>query len=179
MSGQISGQLQLSEGLEMAMREAREREAARLDAISDIRDAQTLRLYALKQDLMQCLDSSLPKSGFADLALLSGNPPRLWVDLISSVVMAPDPRCYRFEIDTKNGREVILESRDRAEMSRCIVAHLAHRAIDREKDQLSLAREAASGRAAYSGAAVMLAWLAGFALGIFMLFAILTMLSGN
>ena len=175
----MSGQVQLSNELELAMREARDREAVRLDAIQDIRDAQTLRLYALKQDLLQGLGSSLPTGGFADLALLAGNPPRLWVDLISSVVMGADPRNYRFEIDTKNGRELILETRDRAEMTRAIVAHLAHRALDREKDHYSLARAAEAGRAAYSGAAVMLAWLAGFALGIFVLFSILTVLSGS
>lgn len=175
----MSGQIEVLGGLGSALRDARERESARLDAVTEIRDAQTLRLYALKQDLLQGLASGLPKAGFIELALIAGNPPRLWVDLISSVVMAPDPRTFRFEIDTQNGREVLLETRDREEMAQTIIAHLAHRIIDRERLSVRLQGPVEKPEGGYSGAAVMLAWLSGFALGIFALFAILTGMSSG
>lgn len=175
----MSGQDLAFEGLSEALREARIKEAAHFGAVTEIRDAQTLRLYALKQDLVQGLASGLPKSGFVEIALLSGDPPRLWIDLISSVVMAPDPRTYRFELDTQNGREVLLETRDRAEMANTIITHLAHRMIARERASAGLSLPAKPQAQGYTGASLTLAWLSGFALGIFTLLAVFSVMSGN
>lgn len=175
----MPGQDLAFEGLSEALREARIKEAAHFDAVTEIRDAQTLRLYALKQDLLQGLEAGLPKSGFVEITLLGGDPPRLWIDLISSVLMAPDPRTYRFELDTQNGREVLLETRDREEMARTIITHLAHRMIARERASAGLHMPGKPALNGYSGASLTLAWLSGFALGIFALLAVFAIMAGN
>lgn len=91
----MSTRLPGDQGLNGALRQARLAEAAHFEAVLDIRDAQTLRLQVLKDDLAPAVLANVEAASFIDLALVPGDPPRLWVDLITSVVMAPDPRTYR------------------------------------------------------------------------------------
>ena len=159
-----------------ALHQARLREAARCEALNDIRDAQSLRLFALKQDVEEGL-SRLPAPGsLAEMVLIPGNNPRLWVDIIGSVAMGSDPRAYRFELEREGGRETLLETCDRAEMARFVLSHLAHRMIARERAVRAFSPAPQTMRATYSGAALWLAWLSGFAFGIFTLFSLLTLL---
>ncbi|WP_204351895.1 hypothetical protein, partial [Klebsiella variicola] len=45
-----------------------------------------------------------------DTGLIPGDPPRLWIDMISFVEMARDKRVFRFLQDSRLGRSIILES---------------------------------------------------------------------
>src|SRR5436305_446464 len=103
-----------SRNLDQALRQARLKEAAHLEAVIDIRDAETLRLQVLKDDLVPIVASKREAEEFFDLALVPGDPPRLWIDLATSVVMAPDPRTYRLVEDSHVGRDTLLETQDRA-----------------------------------------------------------------
>src|SRR5262245_42341701 len=90
--------------LDGALRRARLAEAAHFEATLDIRDAQTLRLQVLKDELQPLVTSRPEAEAFFELALVPGDPPRLWLDFITSVVMAPDPRTYRLIEDSHAGR---------------------------------------------------------------------------
>jgi hypothetical protein len=154
--------------LDDALRQARLREAAHFEAALDIRDAQTLRLQVLKDDLAPIAASRREAQDFFDLALIPGDPPRLWLDLITSVVMAPDPRTYRLVEDTQGGREILFETTDRTEMVERIRQHMAHRLIARARRMA--ARPGELIQRGYSAGALILSWLSGFTIGILVLF---------
>ncbi|NJM29852.1 MAG: hypothetical protein HC855_06900 [Rhizobiales bacterium] len=147
-----------------ALRRARLAEAAHVDAVLNIRDSKTLRLQLLKDDLLPIVSSNPEASKLFDLALVPGDPPRLWLDMIAQVVMEPDHRTYRLVQDTRLGRETLFETADRAEMMEHAKTHLAHRLIARERE-IAVATPARESIAGYSGAALIFAWTTGFAVG--------------
>jgi hypothetical protein len=155
--------------LDGALRQARLAEAAHFEAALDIRDAQTLRLQVLKDDLAPLVASRREAEDFFDLALVPGDPPRLWLDLISSVVMAPDPRTYRLIEDSHGGRETLFETQDRSAMVEHIRQHMAHRLIVRARRMAVPAGEAQK-QHGYSTGALILSWLSGFTVGMLALF---------
>jgi len=150
------------DGLKQALRQARLAEAAHHEAALDLRDAKSIRLQLLKDDLSPALASSEARELF-DLALVPGEPPKLWIDLITHVVMEPDPRTYRLEQDRQGARELLFETASRTEMAEQVRLHMAHRLVARERQIATPAVPvAASG---YSAGSVILAWVAGFSLG--------------
>ena len=84
------------DGLAGALREARQAEAAHFEAALELRDSKSLRLQLLKDDLRPLVESSPEARDLFDIALVPGEQPKLWIDLISFVVMEPDHRTYRF-----------------------------------------------------------------------------------
>ncbi len=169
MVSPLSTRLPGDQGLSGALRQARLAEAAHFEAVLDIRDAQTLRLQVLKDELAPDILANADAAAFVDLALVPGDPPRLWIDLITSVVMAPDPRTYRLVQDVPAGRQSLLETADRAEMIASIKQHIAHRLISREREKTSAAPLKPM-IAGYSTGALILAWLSGFSIGALALF---------
>jgi hypothetical protein len=159
-----------------ALRQARVAEAAHFEATLALRDAQTIRLQLLKDDLAPIVASLASPEGLVDLALVAGEPPRLWIDPISSVVMEPDPRTYRFVQDSQAGRELLLETADRAEMVERVKTHIAHRIVARER-QLATAKPSEAGGRGYSASALLLAWVSGFSVGVLALFVAGVLLS--
>lgn len=153
------------------LRLARIAEAAHFDAALDIRDAKTLRLQVLKDDLAPILAANADAGRAFDLSLVPGDPPKLWIDLITAVVMEPDPRTYRLIRDTHTGRETVSETTDRAEIVEQIKVHMAHQLVARERRLASVA-PAKGGIAGHSSAALILAWLSGFSIGVLALFMI-------
>jgi hypothetical protein len=151
-----------------ALRRARLAQAAHFDALMDIRDAQTLRLAALRDDLAQALKDRTLTQGFVDLALVPGDPPRLWVDLVTYVVMEPTPRVYRVMQDRAAAKEVMFESADRAAVMARLLDLVANRMVDRER--VLVATQGTKTEPGYSGAALALAWISGFAIGMMALF---------
>jgi hypothetical protein len=152
-----------------ALRQARVKEAAHFEATADIRDAQTLRLQVLKDDLVPIAASRRESQDFFDLTLIPGDPPRLWLDLITSVVMAPDPRTYRLVEDSQAGRTTLFETKERAQMVERIRQQMAHRLIARARLMAAPTGQEAK-RPGYSTGALILSWLSGFTLGILALF---------
>jgi hypothetical protein len=165
MSTRVPG----DQGLGGALRQARLAEAAHFEAVLDIRDAQTLRLQVLKDELAPIILANAEAATFADLALVPGDPPRLWIDLITSIVMAPDPRTFRLVQDGHGGRQTLLETSVRREMIERVKQHIAHRIIARERERtgMAAARPKVIG---HSNIALILAWVSGFALGAMALF---------
>jgi hypothetical protein len=127
------------QGLSGALRQARLAEAAHFDAVLDIKDAQTLRLQVLKDELAPVIKSNADAASFIDLALVPGDPPRLWIDLITAIVIAPDPRTYRLVQDAPSGRQTPLETNNRGEMVEKVAQHVAHRVVARQREKLDVA----------------------------------------
>ncbi len=102
--------------LDEALRQARLTEAAHHEAVLGIKDAKSLRLQVLKDDIAAVIAHSQEARQMFDLALAPGEPPKLWIDLITFVVMEPDYQTYRLVQDNHAGREILLETADRPEM---------------------------------------------------------------
>jgi hypothetical protein len=151
------------DGLAGALREARQAEAAHFEAALELRDSKSLRLQLLKDDLLPLLDSSSEARDLFDLALIPGEPPKLWIDLISFVVMEPDHRSYRFLQHRQDRREILFETADRELMAAAVRRHMAHLMVARERQ--SAAVPSAGPPSGYTSASLILAWVSGFAFG--------------
>jgi hypothetical protein len=158
-------------GFKLTLREARIADSAHFEAALDIRDAKTLRLQVLKDDLQPTLAANREMQSLFDLALVPGEPPRLWIDLISAVIMEPNPRTYRLIQDTQNGRDIVHETENRAEMVDKIKQHMAHHLIARER-RLAATPALRATVQGHSSAALILAWLSGFSIGVLALFIV-------
>lgn len=163
--------------LDEALRKARLAEAAHFDAVLDIRDAETLRLQVLKDEIEPIATARREGKEFIDLALIPGYPPRLWIDMVSYVIMAPDSRSYRFQRDTPAGHEILFETADRKEMVEKLTSYIAHRLIERQRALASPATDTRKAAPSYSGVTLILAWVSGFVLGVLVLFVALLLLS--
>lgn len=140
--------------------QARAAEAAHREAVHAISDAASLRLQVLKDELAGIV-AAVPETREAfDLALTPGDTPRLWIDLITSVVMEPDPKTYRLVRDGHG----VFETADRAEMVQQVRRSMAHGIIARTRRAAVRGLTDGTG-AGYPAAALIAAGLSGFALG--------------
>lgn len=163
----------LAPAMNAALRQARVAQAAHFDAAADIRDAKSLRLHVLLDDVRPHLEGLRARGdGFLDPLVVPGEPPRLWIDMVAYVLMQPDPRTFRLQRDTAGGHEILLETRDRGEMCDKIITYAAHRLVERERQFASDARVRPASSRVYGNAALFLAWLAGFCGGVLALLAL-------
>lgn len=146
-------------GFGAALRQARAADAAHLEAVRGLSDAKSLRLLALKDELAGFVASSAEARAAFELALVPGDPPRLWIDLTASVVMEPDPKTYRLVRDGHG----VFETADRAEMVQQAKLSMAHGIIARRRQQAVPNHNRVGGSA--SVAALILAGIGGFFLG--------------
>jgi len=122
-----------SQRLRAALRDARVESAERTGIIVELRDAEAARLAALN-DALDSLFAEVPADvEMFDRGVSYGETPRLWIDIVGYVVMGRDKRTYRFLQDTRNGRIVLAESPDVAEMVEAITKYVARRLIERER----------------------------------------------
>ena len=110
-----------------------------------------------------------------DLALLSGDSPRLWVDLITSIVMEPDPKTYRLVQDSQSGRDILLETVERPVMVEHLKQLMAHRIIARNR-QMASVPGATVARRTYSLENLALSFLLGCVLTLVLSFIYLNLL---
>ena len=150
------------DGLAGALREARQAEAAHFEAALELRDSKSLRLQMLKDDLLPLVESSPEARELFGLALIPGEAPKLWIDLISFIVMEPDPRSYRFLQHRQDRREILFETSDRELMAAAVRRHMAHLMVARERQPVAIPPPATPG---YTSASLILAWVSGFAFG--------------
>ena len=149
-----------------ALRKARLAEAAQLDAFQNVREARALRLAALRESLLPDLKGHPLAEGFSELNIQSGETPRLWIDLISSVVVEPDTRNYRLEQERDGRRELLHESDDLKEMSAAVLRYIAHRVIAREKASAGQAMPRRDSGREYNLGEMVYVWFTGAALGV-------------
>ncbi len=164
--------------LTKALREARLAAASKLDATLDLADARALRLDALRAELLPLVQSNADARALFNLNVQPGATPKLWLDLISSVVMEPDPRTYRLLQDQDSRRETLFESADMNAMSGYIVKYLAHRMIAHEKLARGLAPLPGEALKSYSLVDLIYVWITGAIVGVLGLL-IVAMLMGK
>ena len=153
-----------------ALQAAREAEALHREAQGVVRTAEMLRLAALRDVLAAYVEGHAEARAFFALSVLAGDKPRLWLDLVHWVEMAPDSRSYRLISDRDTGRESLFETRDQNEMVKFTKSWMAHRLVERAR---SLARPPAQPPLpiqGYSTGALILAMVSGFSTGVLVLF---------
>ena len=119
--------------LKDALRQVRLSAVERSDVIVDLREAEIARLELLQEALADLIAELPENDDQFEITLVPSHPPRLWIDMLSYVAMGRDKHAYRFMKDTRNGRETIIESADRAEVVNAITDYVAYRILEREK----------------------------------------------
>jgi len=112
-----------------AIKEARTKEMARLEAMFNMQDLRALRLEALHDLIAPEIANNENAKSLFDLSLHSGEVPRLWLGLNSFVVMEPDPKTYRLEQITEAGRATLFETVSIEAMRQFTLKHLAYGAV--------------------------------------------------
>jgi len=143
--GSRASETQAASSLRRAIRRARLEEAERADVIAELRGAEMARLEMLRDALAPLLDEVPPHIDLFDVAIMPGEHPRLFIDMIGFVEIGEDRRAYRFVQDTRHGRLVLAESESIDKMSDAVADYMAHRLLEREK---ALACDGRSDRAA-------------------------------
>lgn len=153
-------------GLDREVRRARLAQAAHFDALVSIRDAQTLRLAALHDELTARMRDEPRLKALLPLQMDTGFPPRLWLDDISYVEMEPDPRSFRLVRQDPSGHVTIAETREMREITSRIRTYAAHRLVEIER----LTGGTSNGNSK-SVSQLIMVWLAGFTFGVLALLA--------
>jgi hypothetical protein len=116
-----------------ALRQARIETAERSSVVVDLRDAELARLELLNDAIAPLFAEIPPEVELFDRGISRGDPPRLWIDVISHVAMGRDKRLYRFVQDTRFGRKVLAESTEVAVIADAITNYVARRLLERER----------------------------------------------
>jgi hypothetical protein len=159
--------------LRAAVHQARIEAAERTGVVVDLKDAELARLDLLNEALEPVFADIPHDIAVFDRAITSGEPPRLWIDMVAHVVMGRDKRVYRFLQDTRYGRRVLAESAQVGDVVVAVTQYVARRLVERERalsgDAAPRGREAkafaAIGRRRWRGrlALFLLGMLAGAA----------------
>ena len=152
--------------LTTALKEARLTEAARFDALARVHDARILRLEALRDLVLPEISGSPQLRDLFEINIQDGETPRLWVDLISQVVMDPDPKSYRLTQATEIGPETLFETRDMEQMKRFLVRHIAHRVVAQERSIASKGKANVVEARHYSLGELIYVWVTGILFGV-------------
>lgn len=151
------------------LKEARLAEAAHLEAMLNFSDARALRLENLQDALKKRWAGSAIAQSLFNLSIQPGVKPRLWIDMVSSVVMEPDPRNYRLVKDEQGARETVFETTDLPEMAGYLSRYLAHQLVEREKAGAVLKTQSAVAAAPYNLRDMFYVWIAGSVFGAMVL----------
>lgn len=115
-----------------ALRQARIEAANRTGVVVDLRDAELARLEILNEALDPLFAEIPDRIDLFDRGVSQGETPRLWIDVVTHVVMGRDKRTYRFVQDNRFGRLVLAESHDVVAMVQSITDYVARRMVERE-----------------------------------------------
>jgi hypothetical protein len=119
--------------LKDAMRQVRIESAERTSVVIELHDAEVARLELLNEALDPVFAEIPAEVELFDRGVSKGEVPRLWIDVITYVVMGRDKRQYRLVQDTRYGRKVLLESAEIPEVADAVTRYVAGRLIERER----------------------------------------------
>lgn len=119
--------------LKAAIRHARLEEAERATAVSELREAETVRLEILAEALEPVFTQVPDHIDIFDAGVVPGARPRLYIDMIGYVEMAEDRRTYQLVQNTRHGRVISARSEKLDVMSETVAGYIARRLIEREK----------------------------------------------
>jgi hypothetical protein len=115
-----------------ALRQARIEAADRTGVVVDLRDAEVARLEILNEALDPLFGQIPDHVDLFDRGISQGDTPRLWIDVVTHVMMGRDKRIYRFVQDTRFGRIVLAESHEIPAVVEAVTNYVARRMIERE-----------------------------------------------
>ena len=118
--------------LRAAMNRAREELAEATDNVVDLQTSETARLQLLADGLQPLFGDIDPADERFELVLSHGTRPRLWLDMTAFVAMGRDRRTYRLLKDTRMGRVVLGEEREREDMETLVADYVARKVLERE-----------------------------------------------
>jgi hypothetical protein len=116
-----------------AVRRARTEMAERSAVVVDLRDAEIARLDLLNQALDPVYAQIPTEVELFERGVVTGDTPRLWIDMVAHIAMGRDKRTYRFVQDTRYGRTVLAESADAGDLVQAVTNYLARRIVERER----------------------------------------------
>ena len=163
--------------LREAVRRTRIEMAEKSAVVVDLRDAELARIELLNEALDPLFKETPPELDLFDRGISRGDTPRLWIDAIAHVAMGRDKRRYRFLQDTRNGRKVLAESNDVAEMVEAVTHYVASRIVDRERALAADDRPLSRAQPRGNGGRAVWAFLLGLVVGGVALFVALWILA--
>ncbi len=119
--------------LKGVVRRARIDEAERSGVMAELRGAEIARLEMLAEALEPVFAQVPENVDLFDSGVVPGAQPRLYIDMIAFVEMAPDKRTYRFIQNTRHGRVTAGASEKPDKMVDIITTYVARRLIEREQ----------------------------------------------
>ncbi len=119
--------------LKEALRQVRIEAAERTGIVVEMRDAEAVRLELLNDALDPVFQEIPADVEIFDRGVSRGDVPRLWIDVITYVIMGRDKRTYRLVQDTRYGRKILCESGDIQQTAKAITRYIAGRLIERER----------------------------------------------
>lgn len=128
-----TGETAKPQPLKEALREVRIEAAERTGIVVEMRDAEAVRLELLNDALNSVFEEIPSNVEMFDRGVSRGDVPRLWIDVITYVIMGRDKRTYRFVQDTRYGRKILFESGDIQQTAKAITRYIAGRLIERER----------------------------------------------
>lgn len=126
-----------TERLANTMRLIQERESAKKEKPKTAINSQHRALALLLDDLGDVINELGEASDYFNFHLTNGDVPQLWVDDTTFVVMARNEEGFRLLKETRAGRVLLRESRERKMMGEEVVHYVAERLsqIERESAQ--------------------------------------------
>ncbi len=124
--------LESSRNLEKAMQRMRLSQAERNNALFDLKELEVARLTILADELKP-LFKQIPKDSRFACAIVETTKPRLWIDILSYVVMASDRRRYKLIRERIDTIETIHTTVDYHEMADVVENYIAARLVEKER----------------------------------------------
>lgn len=158
----------MAENDRLAISRARRIEAAYFEPTRGYDDSEGLRLANLQAEMARFLAEKPGFARFSDIQLVPGEPPKLWIDLVTSVVMEPDYRTYRIQQEFGEKRSILLDTMRQDEALRFLKTYFIERRALPTGGKPERARDSAgNGGTGSSGfSTVLFAWLSGLVLGL-------------
>ena len=119
--------------LKSAIRRIRIDEAERSGVMSELRGAEIARLEMLAEALEPVFAQIPDHIDIFDAGVMSGQQPRLYIDMIGFVEMGGDKRAYKFVQNTRHGRVVVASSERIDTMVDAITGYIGRRLVEREQ----------------------------------------------
>ena len=109
------------------------RQADRDDVVVEIREARMSRLELLADDLAPVIADIPNEIDIFEFGLSKGEVSRLWIDLTTFVRLAKDGRTYELVKDTRMGRTLLMQTKDREQIGEALTDYIADRILERER----------------------------------------------
>jgi len=170
-----------STGLDRAISDVRLARGMQFDVRREQLSGTILRLEVLRLAISEVIAGRREAKQFIDLQLLGGDKPRLWIDLVSYVVMAPSARHYQLVRDRQDNCEILLETDNLDDMIAYLTSYIANRILVRERQLVTddaavlnvlntVKKSVQKPVRTYSTLALIFAWFCGVFLGVVGLF---------